>query len=272
MAAPEALIPKEKCLNTATESVFEKCNQSIENLFVRTCELVANMMLPIAALLALVPAALSHGIITTPAPRAVGEAYTAACGKSLTNLVKQDNTSYVEALTKAAPVDSGYHADACSLYLCKGLQYTDNKANVQTWKAGDVVPIKIWLRIPHEGIANVSVVETKTNTRVSDYLKLWEKGYAPGKSEGDVPREQKEFSVTVPAGLEGTCATAGACVSPLSMYDFSPMIADVKSRCSSGGGLGQPRSKRTSLALTLRLRLLFRSVLSGLDGRVRRDT
>jgi hypothetical protein len=44
-------------------------------------------------------------------------------------------------------------------------------------------------------------------------LKVWSKGYAPGKKESDVPADQKEFSVTVPEGLEERCALAGDCVS-----------------------------------------------------------
>jgi hypothetical protein len=168
-----------------------------------------------AALLAFLPAALSHGIITTPEPRSYGAATTAACGPTLVTAVQQDNTSYVEQLNKLSTTDKGYNATACNLYLCKGLQFADNTANVQTWTAGDVVPIKIWLRIPHEGYANVSVVDTKSNMRVGEYLKIWEKGYAPGRYESDVPLDQREFSVTVPEGLESTCAEAGDCVSLL---------------------------------------------------------
>ena len=166
-----------------------------------------------AALLALVPVVLSHGIITTPPSRRIGDATTSACGATLVNAIKQDNTSYVEQLTKLSTTDKGYHAAACNLYLCKGLQFADNSANVQTWKAGDVVPIKIYLWIPHEGYANVSIVDTKKNVQVGEPLKIWAKGYAPGRKESDVPLDQRQFDITVPAGLETTCANAGDCVS-----------------------------------------------------------
>ncbi|KAF1971054.1 hypothetical protein BU23DRAFT_472174 [Bimuria novae-zelandiae CBS 107.79] len=169
-------------------------------------------MLSILSSLLFAPTVLSHGIITAPPSRAIGSAITTACGQTITNAIKADNTSYVEQLTKLATSDTKFNAATCNLYLCKGLQYADNSANVQTWKAGDVVPIKIWLRIPHEGIANVSIVSTKQNKQVGEPLKLWTKGYAPGKTEKDVPLEQREFSVTVPNGLESTCATAGDCV------------------------------------------------------------
>jgi hypothetical protein len=156
---------------------------------------------------------LSHGIITSPAPRAIGPAITTACGEAITKTIKSDNTSYVEQLTKLVASDSKFDSTACNLYLCKGLQFSDNAANVQTWKAGDVVPIKIWLRIPHEGIANVSIVSTKQNSQVGEPLKLWTKGYAPGKSEQDVPLDQRQFNVQIPGGLEKACANAGDCVS-----------------------------------------------------------
>ena len=173
------------------------------------------MLFTLTTLLFLTPAVLSHGIITTPPSRAIGPGITTACGTAINNAIKADNTSYIEQLTKLAASDNNFNAASCNLYLCKGLQYSDNAVNVQTWKAGDVVPIKIWLRIPHEGIANVSIVDTKQNKAVGEPLKLWTKGYAPGKSEKDVPVEQREFSITVPSGLESTCATAGDCVSCL---------------------------------------------------------
>jgi hypothetical protein len=93
-------------------------------------------------------------------------------------------------------------------------RFADNPSNnTQTWHAGQVIPVKVWLRIPHEGSANVSIVDTKKNEIVGDMLKVWASGYAPGKKESDAPLDQREFSVTVPEGLEKTCASAGDCVS-----------------------------------------------------------
>jgi len=67
----------------------------------------------------------------------------------------------------------------------------------------------------------MSIVNTKTNTIVGDMLKVWESGYAPGSKESDVPQDQKEFSVTVPEGLEETCKSAGDCVSGLFSFLFA---------------------------------------------------
>jgi hypothetical protein len=214
-----------------------------------------------AALLALIPAVLSHGIITTPPARRIGSATTSACGATLVNAIKQDNTSYVEQLTKLSATDKGYNAAACNLYLCKGLQFADNAANVQTWKAGDIVPVNIYLWIPHLGYANVSIVDTKKNVQVGEPLKLWSEGYAPGRTESDVPLDQRQFNVTVPKGLETTCANAGDCVCVSIRKCFSMLIVN---RFFNGGGWARRPSRRTSLALTSRLRRRCRSALSAL--------
>jgi hypothetical protein len=171
------------------------------------------MQFTIASLVTLVPAVLGHGLITSPPSRPVGPAIIAACGPSVSQSIRSDNTSHVEGLPELAAKDTAYNAAECNLWQCKGLQFADNANNTQTWKAGQVVPLKVWVRIPHEGSANVSIVDTKTDTVIGDMLKVWSKGYAPGKKESDVPEDQKEFSVTVPEGLEEKCATAGACVS-----------------------------------------------------------
>ncbi|KAF2200239.1 hypothetical protein GQ43DRAFT_441760 [Delitschia confertaspora ATCC 74209] len=166
-----------------------------------------------AALITLIPTVLSHGLIQSPPSRPVGPAIVSACGNGVVSQIRADNTSHVEGLPEAAAKDSAYKPSQCNLWLCKGLQFADNPAtNIQKWSAGQVVPLKVWVRIPHEGSANVSVVDTKTNQVVGDMLKVWKSGYAPGRAEKDVPLDQKEFSVTIPNGLEQRCATAGACV------------------------------------------------------------
>ena len=171
------------------------------------------MQFTIAALLTLVPSVLGHGLITSPPSRPVGPAIIANCGPKVEQDIRLDNTSHVEGLPELAARDTAYKPASCNLWLCKGLQFADNPANnTQTWSAGQVVPVKVWLRIPHEGSANVSIVDTKSNKIVGDMLKVWAKGYAPGKKESDAPLDQKEFSVTVPEGLEEKCAKAGDCV------------------------------------------------------------
>jgi hypothetical protein len=187
----------------------EECLYSISSI-----ALYDKMQFTIAALLTIVPAVLGHGLITSPPSRPVGPAIIANCGPKVEQDIRLDNTSHVEGLPELAAKDSKYNAAKCNLFQCKGLQFADNMNNTQLWHAGQVIPIKVWVRIPHEGSANVSIVDTKSDKIIGSMLKVWSKGYAPGKKESDVPQDQKEFSVTVPTGLEEKCATAGACVSP----------------------------------------------------------
>ncbi|KAK7936672.1 uncharacterized protein PG986_015110 [Apiospora aurea] len=148
--------------------------------------------------------ALGHGYISSPAARQGGDASVAACGRSVVDTILADNTSHVEGLPElAAEAGSGYHADACNLWLCKGLQFADNVANVQRYQPGQEVNIKIKLTIPHTGNANVSVVDTKANKIVGSPLVSWEEG---------TPKDQVDFNVTIPEDLGDKCAAAGACV------------------------------------------------------------
>ncbi|KAF2646453.1 hypothetical protein P280DRAFT_525275 [Massarina eburnea CBS 473.64] len=189
------------------------------------------MLSSIASIVLLAPAVLAHGIITSPAARAPGAALTSACGTKITTAQKQDNTSYVEQLTKLATTSTDYNASQCNLFLCKGLQFADNSANVQTWKAGQVVPIKVSMRIPHLGSANVSIVDTKANTVVGALLKDWPSGYSPGTKESDIPIEQRQFNITVPSGLETTCANAGDCVLQWWWLYNNPVIVETFESC-----------------------------------------
>ncbi|KAF2029173.1 hypothetical protein EK21DRAFT_68305 [Setomelanomma holmii] len=169
------------------------------------------MHFPIIAL-ALLPSVLAHGLITSPPARPYGPALLANCGPKVEQDIRLDNTSHVESRPELAAKDPKYNAAKCNLWLCTGLQFDDNRNNTQVWTAGQAVPVKVWIRIPHEGSANVSIVDTKSNEIVGSMLKVWDKGYAPGKTEADVPLDQREFSVTVPEGLEEKCAVAGDCV------------------------------------------------------------
>ena len=152
----------------------------------------------------------SHGLITKPTPRGPGAASLAACGKAVTNNIKGDLTSHVEGLPEAAKTDSSYKPDACNLWLCRGLQYADNTANVETYTAGQTVHFDVKISIKHAGTANVSVVDTKSNKIVKQLL-YWDH-YADEKL-ATLPANNTAFDVTIPSDLNGACATAGSCVS-----------------------------------------------------------
>jgi len=152
----------------------------------------------------------AHGLITSPAPRAVGSASTAACGTAVTAQIVADNTSHVEGLPEASLTDPTYDADACNLWLCKGLQYADNTDNVLLLSPGEEVPIEVFIRIPHAGTANVSIVDTKENVVLGNELLYWD-SYADEKLP-TLPANNSVFSVTIPRTLDGKCLSAGDCV------------------------------------------------------------
>ncbi|KAI1107197.1 hypothetical protein F4804DRAFT_219969 [Jackrogersella minutella] len=167
--------------------------------------------LPLAALAATVS---GHGLISSPTPRGPGDASVAACGQSVVNNIKGDETSHVEGLPELAAADSGYQSDLCKLWLCKGLQYADNAANVQKYTPGQSVPIEVQLSIPHVGSANVSIVDTKTDTIIGTPLLSWPSGYADERQfyAHTTPANQTKFNVTIPEDLGTQCSEAGACV------------------------------------------------------------
>lgn len=176
------------------------------------------MYISIAALLsaAVLPTIISaHGLITSPAPRAVGAASLAACGSAVTKQIVADNTSHVEGLPEAAATASDYHAKDCNLWLCKGLQYADNTANVLALSPGEVVHIDAYIRIKHAGTANVSIVDTKTDTIVGNQLLYWS-NYADEKLSS-LPANNSAFDVTIPRSLDGNCLKPGDCVSLTAM-------------------------------------------------------
>lgn len=96
----------------------------------------------------------------------------------------------------------------CNIFLCKGAQFSDNEANVQTFAAGDVVNFEAQLPIPHEGPANVSIIDTVTNTVVGQPLIEFD-SYAD-ENLAQLPANNTNFSVTMP-DLAGQCAQPGEC-------------------------------------------------------------
>ncbi|KAF4627788.1 hypothetical protein G7Y89_g10365 [Cudoniella acicularis] len=175
-----------------------------------------------------------HGIVTSPPPRTPGPASLSLCGPDITNLIKSDNQSGTEILHKASVADPLY-TPSCNIFLCKGLQLSDNLPNIQKYKSGEVVTMRVWTRIPHIGWASVAVVDAREgnerypNLLVGKPLLNFETGsltgYAVGEGVGDDgdgkevseleykgPPVDMEFNVTIPEGLEKRCAVAGDCV------------------------------------------------------------
>ncbi|KAF2224119.1 hypothetical protein BDZ85DRAFT_183265, partial [Elsinoe ampelina] len=148
----------------------------------------------------------AHGLLVSPAPRQPGAAHRASCGAQANY---QDKNGNIQGVLQVARQQSDYNAATCNLWLCKGWKYEDNTANVQTYTAGQVVPIVFNVAAPHTGVANFSIVDTATNTIIGSPLKSWT-DFA--SNSHTIPDDQKSFSVTIPSDLGSKCSTAGACV------------------------------------------------------------
>ncbi|PMD60160.1 uncharacterized protein K444DRAFT_643130 [Hyaloscypha bicolor E] len=133
-----------------------------------------------------------------------------ACGSSVAALVTADNTSHVEGMPETAAAIPNFNSTACNVFMCKGLQFADNTANVQTFQPGQVVNMLASIPIPHEGPMNVSVVDTKTNTAIGNPLISFV-SYAD-ESLPALPANNTNFNVTIPTTLGSTCSVAGTCV------------------------------------------------------------
>ncbi|TPR11114.1 Fungal specific transcription factor domain family protein [Aspergillus niger] len=163
----------------------------------------------ILALAGLVSLAQGHGFVTSPQARMPGSAMEKACGQQVYNNQEADNYGNVQGELQIASGQSDYNADACDIWLCKGYKYADNKDNVYSYTAGETVDFTVDIRAPHTGTANVSVVDTASNTVIGSPLIYWSV-YA--STSTGVTKNETSFSVTIPDDLGDKCTEGGACV------------------------------------------------------------
>ncbi|OOF89991.1 hypothetical protein ASPCADRAFT_179954 [Aspergillus carbonarius ITEM 5010] len=163
----------------------------------------------VLALAGLISLAQGHGFVTSPQARMPGSAMEAACGTQVYNNQEADNYGNVQGELQIASGQSDYDASACDIWLCKGYKYADNKDNVYSYTAGETVDFVVDIRAPHTGTANVSVVETSTNTVIGSPLIYWSV-YA--STATGVTKNETNFSVTIPEDLGDKCTEGGACV------------------------------------------------------------
>ncbi|KAG8684562.1 hypothetical protein FRC11_011916 [Ceratobasidium sp. 423] len=158
------------------------------------------------ALAALASSVVAHGIVTQPPTRTLGSAMIAACGEGAVSAQKSNVKGPIES--QIAKIDANYKPALCNLFLCRGQQFADNTDKVQTYTPGQVVNIVLDIENHHPvGYANVSVINTATNTIVGTPLIAWD----PYFTGYPYPKDQENFNVTIPE-LNGKCKTAGECV------------------------------------------------------------
>ena len=162
-----------------------------------------------AFLLALVPSVYGHGKITSPPIREPGSAMEAVCGQQVFNNQNSNDQGNSQNELQVALTQTDYNAAKCNLFLCKGYQFEDNTANVQTFSPGQVIPMTAVISAPHTGTCNVSVVNALTNTQISDNL-IFFSDYA--SNAHPIPVNNTAFSITMPTNLGNQCNTPGTCV------------------------------------------------------------
>ncbi|EAW07391.1 lytic polysaccharide monooxygenase [Aspergillus clavatus NRRL 1] len=201
------------------------------------------------ALAGLVSMVHGHGFVTSPKARMPGPAMKAACGNQVEINQQSDNYGNIQGELQVAKSQSDYNAEACNIWLCKGYKFDDNKDNVNSYTAGQKVDFTVDIRAPHTGVANVSVVDTTTNTVIGETLKSWT-NYA--STATGVSADETNFSVTIPDNLGGKCSEAGACV--LQWYWFAESIDQTYESCIdftvSGSGSGSGSGSTPSAPAT----------------------
>ncbi|KAL4871217.1 hypothetical protein BDV12DRAFT_164419 [Aspergillus spectabilis] len=202
----------------------------------------------ILALASLLSLANAHGYITTPQPRLPGSAMSAACGQQVYNNQAADRAGNIQGELQVASGQSDYDTTACDIWLCKGYKFADNTDNVQSYTAGQVVDVVVDIVAPHTGVANVSIVDTATNSVIGAPLISWDEGYA--STATGVTEDETNFSITIPDDLGSQCAEAGACV--IQWYWFAEDIDQTYESCVdfTVGGSGETPEEPSSSSST----------------------
>ncbi|KAG9257203.1 uncharacterized protein F5Z01DRAFT_598443, partial [Emericellopsis atlantica] len=193
------------------------------------------------ALAAIVPLVAAHGFINDPPARQPGDAYNSVCGQQPFYQQSADINGNVQGIMQVVGADT---TDDCNLWLCKGFLFDDNKDNVQTYSAGQTIAFDVKIAAPHTGYANVSVVNTATDTIIGAPMIEWD-DYA---SNAGFPENNTAFSVTLPDDLSD-CTEAGACV--IQWFWDAPDINQTYESCvdfvvGDGGNSGGESPEPTS--------------------------
>ncbi|KIY63888.1 hypothetical protein CYLTODRAFT_470119 [Cylindrobasidium torrendii FP15055 ss-10] len=147
-----------------------------------------------------------HAVVTEPPPRQAGAANLAACGSAVQKKLTDDETGPIENIVKVVDGDT---TDACELYTCRSYLFDDNKDSVQTYAVGDVVSWAINLVAHHTGYANLSIIDTASNSAIES-LYVWDVYANSSVGPSQWPADETAFEVTIP-DVGTQCAEAGAC-------------------------------------------------------------
>lgn len=159
----------------------------------------------VAALAGFVSSVAAHGFISSPQPRLPGDGLKAACGDQVYNQQSSDHYGNVQGALQNL---QGSHPD-CRMWQCKGVPFSD-AGEVFSYTAGQVIPMTVEIRAPHDGVANVSIVKVSSDTVVGSPLISWDE-YALTSSPISQHPDWTSFDITMP-DVSTECANAGDCV------------------------------------------------------------
>ena len=182
----------------------------------------------------------AHGFISEPAPRMPGDGLKAACGDQVYNTQSSDHYGNVQGALQNL---QGDHPD-CRMWQCKGVPFAD-AGEIFDYSAGQVIPMKVEIRAPHDGVANVSIVNIKTDKVIGEPLKSWD-SYALTSSPISEHPDWTSFDITMP-DVSSECANAGDCV--IQWYWDAASIDQTYESCidfKMGGGSGSDSGNSTT--------------------------
>lgn len=162
-------------------------------------------MRPIFFLACLISSATPHGFITSPTPRYPGNGLKSVCGEQVYNTQFYDHYGNVQGSLQNLQGDQPH----CRMWHCKGIPFTD-AGEIHSYRAGQVVSVKIDIRAPHDGVANVSIVQVGTDKSIGSPLISWDK-YALTSSPLSEHPDWTAFTIKLP-DVSKECAAAGDCV------------------------------------------------------------
>lgn len=186
----------------------------------------------VAALAGFISSVAAHGFISSPQPRLPGDGLKAACGDQVFN---QQNSDHYGNVQGALQNLQGSHPD-CRMWHCKGVPFSD-AGEIFSYTAGQVIPMTVEIRAPHDGVANVSIVKTSSDTVIGSPLISWDK-YALTSSPISQHPDWTSFDITMP-DVSTECANAGDCV--IQWYWDAASIDQTYESCidfKMGGGSG----------------------------------
>jgi hypothetical protein len=122
------------------------------------------------------------------------------------------------------------------MWQCKGVPFSD-AGEIFEYTAGQVIPMKVEIRAPHDGVANVSIVNIATDKVIGEPLISWDE-YALTSSPMSQHPDWTSFDITMP-DVSAECANKGDCV--IQWFWDAPSIDQTYESCidfTMGGGSG----------------------------------